>query len=232
MMPFLQNPRFLRTLRRVGCVLALACGAVPAFAANDSSRFDGAWALDSDRSEEFGGLLDEFNDRLVQHQKKKKVEGHGAFTGLGGELSANNAYMGKDEDRKSQLRRKERVKVKPWELAPPVRAVLEAKSIRLEQGEKFAITYDDGLKRLVTTVSEDEASTLQARPSTRDEVGRSTSHMEAGAVVVDTDTEAGDRLIETFSLNDTATELTLAAKVRRSDVGKPIEFKRVYKRLQ
>lgn len=223
---------FLRALRPAFCALLLACGAAPASAANDTSRFNGAWAIDAERSEEFDGLLDEFNERLVQHQKKKKVESHGAFTGLGGELKSNNAYMGKEEDRKSRLRRKERVKVKAWELEPPVRAVLEAKSIRLEQGDKNAITYDDGLKRLVTTVSEDEASTLQARPSTHDDVGRSTSHMDAGSLVVDTDTEAGDRLIETFTLNDTATELTLTAKVRRSDVGKPIEFKRVYRRQQ
>lgn len=221
-----------RSLRLACCALLLACGATPASAASDTPRFNGVWALDTEHSEEFDGRLEEFNEHLVEHQKKKKVEGHGAFAGLGGELAANNSYMGQEEDRKSRLRRKERVKVKAWELAPPVRAVLEAKSIRLEQGDKNAITYDDGLKRLVTTVSEDEASTLQARPSTRDEVGRSTSHMEAGSLVVDTDTEAGDRLVETFTLNDAATELTLTAKVRRSDVGKPIEFKRVYRRQQ
>jgi len=223
------HTRFLRSLRHAGCALLLACSAAPALGA-EGSRFDGAWALDADRSEEFGGLLEEFNDHLVQHQKKKRVEGHGAFTGLGGELSANNGYMGKDDDKKKQLRRTERVKAKAWELAPQVRALLEAKAIRIEQGDKCAITYDDGLKRLVTTVSEDQASTLQARPSTRDEVGRSTSHMEAGALVVDTDTEAGDRLVESFALNDAANELTLTAKIRRSDVGKPIEFKRVYTR--
>lgn len=230
MMPSSPSTLFLRALRHAGCLLLLACNAAPVLAAADAARFDGAWALDADRSEEFDGLLDEFNDRLVQHQKKKKVVSHGAFTGLGGELSANNAYMGKDEDRKSQLRRKERVKVKAWELAPQVRALLEAKSLKLETGDKYTITYDDGLKRLVQTVSEDEASTFQARPSTRDDVGRSTSHMDGGALVIDTDTEAGDRLVETFVVNDGATELTLTAKIRRSDVGKPIEFTRVFKR--
>ena len=206
-----------------GCLLlAVATGSARA----DDARFNGSWVLDAARSEDFAPSLQAFNEKL-QARKHKKTQGDRHFGGLGGELRSNNAYSG--ESAVSKAAHKSTV-ITEWQISDDLRTLLEAQTIKLYQANLCAILYDKKLKRLVSINNDRNSYALTDNASPRDAIGRSVSYIEGGMLIVDTDIIGGDRLIESFALNDTGTELTVAVKLRRGDVGRPLEFKRVYTR--
>ena len=174
------------------------------------------------------GALKDFNDKLVALHKKKVRATRGAFEGLGGELSSNNAHAGQYKE----ANQRSRAHVIGWEVSDEIHTVLEAKTIKLYQAEKCAILYDKSVKRLISINPAGGSGALANNASTHDDIGRSTSYFETGGLVIDTDIEGGDRLVETFTLNRGGNELTVAAKLRRGDIGRPLEFKRVYTRVE
>ncbi|MBK6658146.1 MAG: hypothetical protein IPG43_08400 [Proteobacteria bacterium] len=49
-------------------------------------------------------------------------------------------------------------------------------------------------------------------------------------MIVDTDIKGGDRLLEKISLDDSANELHIETRYRRSDLARTLTYKRIFRR--
>ena len=86
------------------------------------------------------------------------------------------------------------------------------------------------IKRLIAINPARNSYAIIDNASPRGTTGRSVGFFASGMLNIDADVEGGDRLIETLALDTTGNALTVTVKLRRSDVGRPLEFKRVYVR--
>ena len=204
--------------------LLLAAGLAPApiFAA-DTPQFNGSWVLDAEHSEDFDVAAKKMNEdlkRLRAKHSKNFVEEqrHG---------SGNQFY---EQQHETEHHIRDDSRFVGWDVEDQLRSMLTAKTLKLYQARMCAILYDKQVKRLLSINPAGNVYSVSGNEIAHDAVGRSVSYFDHAALVIDTDVAGGDRLIERFALDDSGKQLKLMAKLRRRDLGRTLEFTRVYLR--
>jgi len=208
--------------RRLLLVAALVW--IQATAAQETPSFSGTWVLNAPRSDEFQvkaeELTTEINERL-RKRRAKRFEDYNRDRKQGQFSSQQAATMRMmHEDARSLS----------WELDDDLTAMLEGKSIRIYQSNLCAVLYDKKLKRLVSINPKGRSVSRTRNPVANDSVGRSVAFFEDGGLVIDTDLNGGDRLIERFVLGEDGAQMTLDVEYRRRDLGRSLKFTRYFVR--
>lgn len=210
-----------RAAMLVGVLIVGGSAVLPAYA--DNQQFNGSWVLDPTASEDFAVALKKFNE-MIKAQKHKHAK---HFMNEQKTKGANQFYSHETE---TMTAIEEDSRIMIWDVSDDLRTLLAAKTLKLYQANLCALLYDKKIKRLVSVNLDGKSYSLSGNQSSRDALGRSTGYFDQGALVIDTDVDGGDRLVERFTLDTDASHLTITVKLRRTDVGRTLEYKRVYAR--
>ena len=209
--------------RRLTCSLLLALILMPLHARADSAQLNGSWVLDTARSEDFAAVLKTFNENIKTHYHKNSKHFMDTKAGRSG-----NQFYSREEESTKEIHEDSRVML--WDVNEELQTLLTAKTIKLYQAHLCALLYDKKIKRLVAINPAGNSYSKSGNASMQDNIGHTLSYFDKDALVIDTDVAGGDRLIERFALEADGSALTVTVKLRRSDVGRTLEFKRVYTR--
>ncbi len=202
----------------------LAALALPLAAAADSEQMNGNWVLDEERSEAYKDAVKITKQQILKlHKRHKKQEFGGSSHGQGG-----NKYFEQERATK-ELMAEDTIDV-DWSLPGPLETVMEAKTLKIYQSRMCAVLYDKKLKRLFAINPEGNSYSAKGTEFARDEIGRTFGYFEGQTLIIDTDIKGGDRLVERLAINDSGDELTIVTKYRRTDLGRTMEYKRIFRR--
>lgn len=208
---------------RVKRLLPLLVLLLPLTAARaDDDRLNGNWSLDPGGSESYDSATRRVDDQIAA-QRKRRREGRFNMDSL---TRASDRLDGRGPTAGSHTRGGNI----NWSLTDELSAMLEGKTVKIYQSRMCAVLYDKSVKRLFPINTIGKSYSLKGNGAVQDTLGETVSWFEGKRLVVDTDIKGGDRLIEHFTVSEDGKELTLLAKLRRSDLARTIEFKRVFRR--
>lgn len=217
------NPRpFLACALRLLPLLALLMPVIAAQA--EDERLNGNWTLDVERSESYDGAAQRINEQVMALRKRHREE----HFDKGERPRSSNKYDAQRLAAEERIR-EDTVNIS-WTLTDELTAMLQGKTLKIYQSRMCAVLYDKTLKRLFPINPAGNSYSLKGNEVAHDTLGNTVSWFEGKRLVVDTDIQGGDRLIEHFTVSEDGNELTLLAKLRRSDLGRTVEFKRVFLR--
>ena len=204
--------------------LFLACGAMSRPARADDDRLNGSWVLDGDRSESYGSASKKINEQILAYRKRQRAK---QFGDSNRQRSANQY----DNQRRAteDLMREDLGDIN-WSLTDDLSAVMEAKALKIYQSRMCAVLYDKRLKRLFPINPDGNSYSVKGNEVAHDEVGKTLGWFEGKRLVIDTDIKGGDRLVEKLTVDDTGNELTVLTQLTRRDLGRMVEYKRIYQR--
>lgn len=199
---------------------------LPTLAQADTEQMNGNWVLDTAQSETYQDAVKVAKAQITKlHKRHKKQSFSGSESnGAGG----GNKYYEQERNSK-EIRAEDTVDV-DWSLPGELDTVMQAKTIKIYQSRMCAVLYDKKFKRLFAINPEGNSYSAKGTEFARDDIGRIFGYFEGQTLVIDTDVKGGDRLLERFSIDDGGDELRIQTRYRRSDLGRTLEYKRVYKR--
>lgn len=203
--------------------IALVVVAAPAWSAT-TDQFNGTWVLAQSEQETFEAKAQELTEKLNEANRKRAEK---RFIDSSRRPTGDRFYAQQESTERTI---NEDARSISWSLDDDLRAMFEAESIKLYQARLCAILYDKKVKRLIALNPNGRSYSRSGNEIAHDAIGKTVGFFENGALVLDTDLAGGDRLIEHFSLDAAGDELTLEIKLRRRDLGRTLEFKRVYTR--
>lgn len=208
--------------RGVPILLVLACVLYHAADTRaDPRSFNGTWTLNQEGSQTFEGAGKERNKSLLAKVRLKRAK----------ELDPK--YHERDsaaEHRQSVELLSDDERPATWIAMDEVAPLLEAESIKLYFARKIAILYGAERKRLLTLNASGRSYTVSGSTLTKDDIGTSLAYLEGGAMVIETDTRWGERLVERFELNETSEHLLVTVRMQQIAKGPWLEFERVFDR--
>lgn len=218
-------PPVRRFAARTLVLAALLClgWALPLAATADTEKLNGNWVLDEAASESYIGATKIVKAQLLKLNRRHKDQFSSDKRGQGG-----NKYY-EQERASKQLRASDTVDV-DWTLPGDLDIVMKAKSVKIYQARMCAVLYDKRFKRLIAINPAGNSYSAKGTEFAHDALGRAFSYFERETLVIDTDVKGGDQLIEKFSLDEAGEALKILTKYRRSDLGRTLEYTRVYRR--
>jgi hypothetical protein len=205
-------------------MMLITSSALPlAVTAADTEQLNGSWVLDEARSESYQDAVKVTKAQIMKvHKRHKKQEFGGSSHG------GSNKYY-EQENAAKELMAEDTIDV-DWSLPGPLDTVMQAKTLKIYQSRMCAMLYDKKFKRLFAINPEGNSYSAKGTEFARDDIGRTFGYFEGQTLVVDTDIKGGDRLVERMQLNDAGDELTIVTKYRRTDLGRTLEYKRIFRR--
>ena len=184
----------------------------------DPGAITGTWAID----EKASGTLGDEIDQLKQEHREWTSE-HGS---------------GDDPNKPSPFDDKRKFNDKNWDSrrSGPVpnasvvtRQMVSAESMKLYVSERIVVSYDGKLKRLISPNPNGRVHSATGKGISKDAVGETLAYIEDDAIVIETRTNAAERLAERFELtpND---QLKVTTLLKNPDWRRTVEFVRFYDR--
>lgn len=223
---------FPQSLRRFNShtrllVAALLClgAALPLRAGADTQKLNGSWVLDETVSESYVGATQILKKQILKLNRRRTKDSFPTENKSG---HRGNKYY-EQERASKRLRAADTVNV-DWSLPGELDIVMKAKTVKIYQSRMCAVLYDQSFKRLIAINPAGNSYSAKGTEFAHDTLGRAFSYFERETLVIDTDVKGGDQLVEKFSLDETGEELKILTKYRRSDLGRTLEYTRVYRR--
>ena len=119
-----------------------------------------------------------------------------------------------------------------WSTVDQVLEMIEAPSIKLYSSRKIAILYGEERKRLLSVNPNGRSFSVSGTTVTQDDIGTSLTYAEDDALIIETDTQWRDRLVERFVLSDTSEQLLITIKLQQVGSGPWLEYVRVFDRAK
>ena len=163
-------------------------------------------------------------EQIMKMHKRHKKQG---FSGDGRSQGGDKFYQ--QERASAEIRAEDTIDV-DWTLPGLLDTVMQAKTLKIYQSRMCAILYDQKFKRLFAINPEGNSYSAKGTEFAHDELGRTFGYFEGQTLIVDTDIKGGDRLLERINVDETANELHIETRYRRSDLGRTLEYKRVFRR--
>ncbi|MBK8958225.1 MAG: hypothetical protein IPM80_07275 [Proteobacteria bacterium] len=208
------------------CGLLLLLGAgLPCASRADTEQMNGNWVLDEERSESYQDAVRVTKEQLMKLRKRHKKQ---QFSAAGDKGQSSNKYY-QQLHNSNQLRAEDTIDV-DWSLPGDLETVMEAKTLKIYQARMCAILYDKKFKRLFAINPEGNSYSAKGTEFAHDDLGRTFGYFEGQVLIVDTDIKGGDRLLEKISLDDSANELHIETRYRRSDLARTLTYKRIFRR--
>ncbi len=202
----------------------IASVVLPLTVAADTEKLNGNWVLDEAQSETYMDAVKVVKEQIMKMHKRHKKQGFGGEKhGQGG-----NKYF-EQERASAEIRAEDTIDV-DWTLPGLLDTVMQAKTLKIYQSRMCAILYDQKFKRLFAINPEGNSYSAKGTEFAHDELGRTFGYFEGQTLVVDTDIKGGDRLLQRMTIDETANELHIETRYRRSDLGRTLEYKRVFRR--
>ncbi len=198
--------------------------ALPLTAAADTEKLNGSWVLDEVQSESYIGATKILKAQLLK-LRKRQIKGN-----FGGDKRGQGGSKYQEQERASkELRAADTVDV-DWSLPGDLDVVMTAKAVKIYQSRMCAVLYDKRFKRLFAINPAGNSYSAKGTEFAHDGLGRTFGYFERETLVIDTDLKGGDRLVEKFSLDEAGDELKILTRYRRTDLGRTLEYTRVYRR--
>lgn len=211
------------TLSRLCAATLLVCVLAPTARAEDD-RLNGSWTLDAERSETYKSAAEKVNSQILEYRKRQRAKQFGDSN----RQRSSNKY---DNQRRAaeDLMREDRGEIN-WALTDELSAVMEASALKIYQARMCAILYDKRLKRLFPINPDGNSYSVKGNQVAKDEVGKTLGWFEGKRLVIETDVRGGDRLAEKLEVNEAGDELNVETRLTRRDLGRTIQYKRIYRR--
>jgi hypothetical protein len=215
-----------RLATRVLILAALFCSGItqPRTATADTEKLNGNWVLDEAVSESYVGATKILKAELLKRNRRRTKDGFNSDS----KGHRGNKYY-EQERASKRLRAADTVNV-DWTLPGDLDVVMKAKTVKIYQSRMCAVLYDQRFKRLIAINPAGNSYSAKGTEFARDGLGRAFSYFERETLVIDTEVKGGDQLIEKFSLDEAGDELKILTRYRRSDLGRTMEYTRVYRR--
>lgn len=205
-------------------MLFIATLARPLPAAADTDQLNGSWVLDPAQSESYKDAAKVVKEQIMRaHKRARKKEFGDSSHSQGGD------QFHEQERSSREIRAEDTVDV-DWALPDPLATVMQAKTIKIYQSRMCAMLYDKKFKRLFGINPDGNSYSAKGTEFAHDDIGRTFGYFEGQTLVIDTDIKGGDRLLERLTLNEAGSELTIVTKYRRTDLGRTLEYKRIFQR--
>ncbi len=186
----------------------------------DEKAFNGRWALDKGNSETLAKQLDELKRELRDYAYE-----HGKIS---------------DPDKPDPFSRRRDVSDKEWESkrnggvgnpSVPVQQMVGAKSLKFYVSEQIVVAYDGKIRRRLSPNPNGRVHSATGKGTSKDSIGQSMTYLDEDAVVIETRTNAAERLSERFELTK-KDQLKLTTELYNPDWKHSVEFVRFYDRAE
>lgn len=192
-----------------------------------ANPLNGTWQLDaaaSDTLEEAAAALNAYLKEEYRRNKEQKFAKDEQVSTRGNRFLA--------QQRATAMMIRENDFDIDWGGPPEVREMLGAATIKLYQASKAVILYDGTRRRLLAINPAGRAYSVKGTELTTDEIGRSLTFVEDGALVVETDIYNGDKIVERFESVAGSDVLTLTIRLQEGRRSPWLEFERVFNRVE
>ena len=190
-----------------------------------ASPLNGNWIVDPSASQTLAEASAAENDRLKQEYLRGKKQ---KFAKDERPPSGTSRFRAQ-QDATERMIREEDVGIE-WGGPPETRQMIEASSLKLYQANKAVILYDGTRRRLLAINPAGRAYSVSGTEMTSDEIGRSLTYVEDGALVVETDIYNGDKLAERFALGADPDTLEVTIRLKDGNRRPWLEYQRVFRR--
>ncbi|MEX2482806.1 MAG: hypothetical protein WD928_18270 [Gammaproteobacteria bacterium] len=201
--------------------LLLAAGGVSA------NPLNGTWQLDAAAAETLEEAAAAMNAHLKEEYRRYKEQ---KFAKDEQVSTRGNRFLA--QQRATAMMIRENDFDIDWGGPPEVRGMLSATTIKLYQDSKAVILYDGTRRRLLAINPAGRAYSVKGTELTKDDIGRSLTFVEDGALVVETDVYNGDKMIERFESSAGSDLLTLTIRLQEGRRSPWLEYERVFKRVE
>ncbi len=210
--------------RRLVGLIFIASIALSLAVAADTEQLNGNWVLDEGQSESYKDAVKATKEQIMRvHKRHRKQEFGDSSRRQGGDKFSQQERSSKE------IRAEDTVDV-DWSLPDLLETVMQSKTIKIYQSRMCAMLYDKKFKRLFAINPGGNSYSAKGTEFAHDEMGRTFGYFEGQTLVIDTDIKGGDRLLDRLTLNEAGNELTIVTKYRRTDLGRTLEYKRIFQR--
>lgn len=186
----------------------------------------GTWILNRAESPEFEEMARLRNEELnVERRENTKQK-----FARGGQSQSANRFQ-KQADATEKMIREDSRSIE-WSGTDELRMILESSTIKLYLGRKVAILYDHEQKRLLTINPAGRAYSVSGTEISTDDIGRTLSFYDKGALVIETSPHIGGKLIEKYELAEDGRQLRQDFTVQERAGGPLLEFQRLFDRSE
>lgn len=109
------------------------------------------------------------------------------------------------------------------------RTMVEAESIKVYVSDRIIVAYDGKLKRLISPNPAGRVHSATGKGVSKDAVGETLAYVDGDAFVIETRTNAAERLAERFELTSDD-ELKITTSLKNPEWRRTVEFVRFYER--
>lgn len=182
----------------------------------------GMWHLNPGASQ---NLIDEtknLNNRLNAQRREREYEKDPRQK----KSSSRNRFQATADAVENMIREDSRSI--DWAISDDIEMIATCESIKLYQGGKVVVLYGSDLRRLLRLNPQGRAFSVSGQEITKDDVGRSLTFYEDGALVIETKPFDGGRLVERYSVDAESNQLTQSLEILEREGGPKLSFSRVF----
>lgn len=205
-------------------VVLIGWVAAPVFAA--PTDFNGTWAVDDARSQDFESAWREFNKALNEQARSKRKQEFDRTSSANNRT--RNKFQAAADATEEMIREDNRSNI--WVVPSNAEALVEAATIKLYVARKVAVLYDGATRRLLTINPGGRSFSLRGGEISNDEIGRALTYFDDSALVVETEFGGGGRLVERYVVDPAQGRLHLTLRVQELPRGPWLEYIREYVR--
>lgn len=205
---------FVRTITLAALLIFVV--SAPALA-TDLSALSGNWILDEDAS----GTLAVETNRLKTEERDYQSEYGSSENGEKPDPFGKRRYGDKDwQTRRSGLVSNASV---------VVRQMLECTELKLYVADRIVVSYDGKVKRLINPNPAGRVYSATGKGVSTDTVGQTLAYLDDASFVIETRTNAAERMAERFALTD-EDKLKITVSLKNPEWRREIEFVRYFVR--